>query len=776
MNDQHIAIIHGREMGARVSSRILEEQIQKVVASGFRQLNVKAFGQHGIGGRLWSDDKRPIQATVEGPAGQRLGSMGFPGTRIEVKGPASDDVGWLNAGAEIVIHGNAGNGVANAMAQGKVQVGGNIGARGMTMTKYNPRFTNPELWVLGSVGDYFGEFMAGGIAVICGVDSQNPDNVLGHRPFVGMVGGRAFFRGPYKGYSQTDAKLVTITDDDWDWLTANLKQFLEAVKKPELFETIAEREQWQVIAARTPQEKISSKRRSMETFHRDVWEAELGQGGLIGDLMEIDRSPIPLIPTGDLRRAVPRWENGEYLAPCEATCPSGIPVRQRWQLIRDGLVDEAVDLALQYSPFPATVCGYLCPNPCMDACTRQSALIAPVDTAVIGKASIDARTPDLPVLSGHKIAIIGGGPAGISTAWQLRLKGHAATIFDLSETLGGKIPTVIPESRSPAEVVDSELDRVREVIAHEQLKEALTSQDVRKLADEYEYVVIATGAWKPRTLPVPGAERMVPALDFLAKARTNMASVGKKVVVIGAGNVGCDVATEAHRLGAEDILLIDVQQPASFGTEREEAEKIGAQFKWPCFTKEITADGVVLTTGELLPADSVFISIGDAPDLGFLPPEVTTAHGYIQTDAVGRTADPTIFAIGDAVRPGLLTDAIGSGRRAAEAIDSLLDQREPADPMSEVIDINRVSLEYFDPRISGYDDVGQCGDNCASCGTCRDCGICVAVCPQAAISRMDSGAAGYEYAVDASTCIGCGFCAGACPCGVWNMVPNTAEI
>jgi len=312
---------------------------------------------------------------------------------------------------------------------------------------------------------------------------------------------------------------------------------------------------------------------------------------LIGDLMDIDRSPIPLIPTGDLRRAVPMWEHGKYLAPCEATCPSGIPVRQRWQLIRDGLVDEAVDLALQYTPFPATVCGYLCPNPCMDACTRQSAFIAPVDTAVIGKASIDARMPDLPELSGHKIAVIGGGPAGISTAWQLRLKGHAATIFDLSEALGGKIPTVIPESRIPPEVIDSELDRVRDVIAHEQLKEALQPEDVRKLADEYAYVVIATGAWKPRTLPVPGAERMVPALDFLAKARTNMASVGKKVVVIGAGNVGCDVATEAHRLGAEQVLLIDVQEPASFGKEREDAEKIGALFKWPCFTKEITPEG-----------------------------------------------------------------------------------------------------------------------------------------------------------------------------------------
>ena len=100
------------------------------------------------------------------------------------------------------------------------------------------------------------------------------------------------------------------------------------------------------------------------------------------------------------------------------------------------------------------------------------------------------------------------------------------------------------------------------------------------------------------------------ALDFLAKAKTNDIKPGKNVIVVGAGNVGCDVATEAHRLGAENITLIDVQEPASFGKEREEAEAAGAKFRWPCFTKEITADGVVIDSGELLPADTVVISIG----------------------------------------------------------------------------------------------------------------------------------------------------------------------
>ena len=85
-------------------------------------------------------------------------------------------------------------------------------------------------------------------------------------------------------------------------------------------------------------------------------------------------------------------------------------------------------------------------------------------------------------------------------------------------------------------------------------------------------------------------------------------------MIIGAGNVGCDVATEAHRLGAEVISLIDVQKPAAFGKEKEDAEAVGATFQWPCFTKEITDKGVILDDGELLEADTVVVSIGDAPD------------------------------------------------------------------------------------------------------------------------------------------------------------------
>ncbi|MFH2219629.1 MAG: FAD-dependent oxidoreductase [Pseudomonadota bacterium] len=772
MSGNPFNIISGRENGHRLDSRILEESIQNAMSEGKRELVIRAFGQHGIGGRLWRAGNEPVYIKIEGYTGQRVGSMGYPNTFIEVMGPASDDVGWLNAGAQIIVHGNATNGTANAMAQGKIYIGGNIGARGMTMTKHNPRFDPPELWVLGSAGDYFGEFMAGGIAVICGHEPQNPENILGYRPLVGMVGGKVFFRGAHQGYSETDARMTPIPDEDWDWLLENLKIYLKHIDRAKLFESFSDRTQWQLLVARTPYERITDPKRSMKSFMKDVWDKSLGMGGLVGDLTDIDRSPVPLITRGELRRFVPVWENRKYKAPCEATCPTGIPVQERWRLVREGRIDEAVDLALAYTPFPATICGYLCSNLCMQSCTKQTAAMAPVDVTELGKASIQAGFPELPPDTGKKIAVIGGGPAGISVAWQLRLKGHQAVIYDTAKTLGGKIAAAIPESRFPKAVFDTELKRVKKAIPHVNLQQKLESKDVEQLTEDFDFVVIAAGAQKPRMLPVPGKEKMITALDFLTMAKANSIKPGKRVVIIGAGNVGCDVATEAARLGSEKLTLIDIQEPASFGKERKEAEAAGAIFRWPVFTKEITEEGVMLVSGEVIPADTVVISVGDIPDLSFLPENVATENGFVVVNEHCRTTNPSIFAIGDIVKPGLLTDAIGSGRKAAKAIIDILESKHPESDTRLMIDYERVSLEYFDPRAVIFDGLDHCGSECSSCGACRDCGICVEVCPEAAIRKMEKETDDFEYRVDESKCIGCGFCAGACPCGVWNLVEN----
>lgn len=764
--------IPGRVDGKRVTSRVLEKRLQQAMLDGIRNIAIEAHGQHGIGGRLWRAGDEPVHIKISGSPGQRLGSMGFSNTVVEVFGPASDDTGWLNAGAEIIIHGSAGNGTANAMAKGKIYIAGSIGARGMTMTKQNPRFEHPELWVLGSAGDYFGEFMAGGVAVVCGVQPQDPNNVLGYRPLVGMVGGQVFYRGEQVcGFSKNDAHEVPISDANWVWFVGHLKRFLAKIDREDLYETLMHRNEWHLLEAVPPAMKQKAPRRSMSDFRNNVWDAELGKGGAVGDLTNEDRSPVPLIVTGDLRRNVPEWQNGMFCSPCQDACPTGIPVQQRWQLVRDGKLKEAVDLALQYSPFPASVCGYLCPHLCMDACTRQGNLMTPIDITVLGKISAEAKLPKLPKISGKKVAVIGGGPAGLSVAWQLRLQGHDVTVYDDGEDLGGKLKALIPNSRIPLDVLSQEIQRMRDIIPHK-FGGTLTAADIERLQQEHDAVIVAAGAQKPRMLPVPGVEKALSYRAFLQKARTKGFKPGKKVLVIGAGNVGCDVATEAYRTGAKEVLLIDVQEPASFGKEREDAEACGAQFQWPCFTKAITDAGVELADGTVIAADTVVISIGDVPDLSFLPEGIETFKGYLKVDDDYATSVKGLYAVGDVTRPGLLTDAIGAGRKAANKINVILAGRETEAKDLPVIDKDRVSVKYFNPRLVNIQDVAESGNNCASCGSCRDCGTCEAVCPQAAITRVDMPGGGYEYISDGDRCIGCGFCANACPCGIWFMVPN----
>jgi NADPH-dependent glutamate synthase beta subunit-like oxidoreductase/glutamate synthase domain-containing protein 3/NAD-dependent dihydropyrimidine dehydrogenase PreA subunit len=767
-------IISGLKDGVRADSRDLETTLQKAVEGGHRCIEVHAYGQHGIGGRLWkTGGNEELLIRVLGSSGQRIGSMGFPNTFIDVFGPASDDVGWLNAGAHIIVRGHAANGVGNAMAQGKIYIAGDIGARGMTMTKHNPRFEAPELWVLGSVGDSFAEFMAGGIAVICGHETHRFENILGYRPCVGMVGGKIYFRGAHQGFSEEDAKLAVPDDEEWQWLLSNIQPFLKTIGRTELYSVLtSDRGAWQILQARKPHEKVAQPARTMHQYCRNVWDHELGNGGLIGDLTDIPRAAIEVITTGDLRRYIPVWENDKYLPPCQANCPTGIPVQRRWELIRKGMMDEAVDLALAYTPFPASVCGYLCPNLCMQNCTRQTSKLPPVDITLLGKASLSAKSPKPAPKTGKKIAVVGGGVSGLSVAWQLWIRGHEPVIYEMREQLGGKLTSIIPESRIPNDVVEHELNRLAEQITHVHLNHPLHENEFLKLKDTYDFVVIAVGAQKPKMIPIPGNKRAVTALDFLRLSKMNKAQVGDNVVVIGAGNVGCDAATEAARLGAKEITLIDIQEPASYGKERKAAEEIGARFLWPRVAKAITTKGVELADGEFLPADTVIVSIGDQPDLDFLPENIATDRGFIVVDDRFRSSDPRVFAIGDAVRPGLLTEAIGAGRITAETIDDLLKGRHETYDKLPPITMDRVKLEYYDSRILAFDDYASCASQCASCGACRDCGLCETLCPRNAISRLLLEDSAFEYRVDDEKCIGCGFCAGACPTGVWRLVEN----
>jgi NADPH-dependent glutamate synthase beta subunit-like oxidoreductase/glutamate synthase domain-containing protein 3/ferredoxin len=778
-----ILTVRGRDdNNQRISSKVFEEEVRGAAAVA-DELILESFGQHNIGLRLGSVD-RPLTLRIKGPAGQRLGCMGMEGATIICDGAASDDVGYLNIGADIIVKGDATNGVCNAMAGGRVMIGGSIGARGLTMTKWNPDYQRPEMWVLGSVGDTFAEFNCGGVGIICGVNPKNPDNVLGYRPCVGMVGGKIFYRGNTDdSYSRTNAKRTQPSDEEWQWLSERLPGFLQAIEQPGLLDLLTVREEWQVLTAITPQERalMFSGPMPMAEFRRRFWDQGFGGGDPLRDLAPtLERGLIGVVETGEFRRKKPYWANRDAAAPCTFFCPIHIPTIDRLRLIREGRIEEAYEMLLRYTPVPASVCGAICPNLCIQNCSRDK-IDYSIDASVLGRAVRVVDPPQSLPATGHKVAIIGGGPAGMAVAWHLALNGIEAHIFERDTRLGGKLAQTIPWERLSQAVWDGEIERfLKTDNLHVHLGEQLNKDRIEELKRDFEYVVVAVGTHQPRTLSFPGHERVIPALAYLkaAKSDTPMAT-GKQVVIIGAGNVGCDVATEAYRLGAEQVVLVDIQKPLAFGHERTAAEALGATFKWPFMTREVTEEGVVAADGTVLPAQTVIISIGDVPSLPFLPDTVEVAQvagaTWIKTDAAGRTSDDKILAVGDVERPGLATNALGAGKRTADYLIATF-QGEPWVPFRQrLIQYEDLTIAHYDPATDRGSTEDQQAARCLSCGSCRDCHLCETICPTNAISRREilPGPDGvdYEYVSDDDKCIACGFCADTCPCGIWVLRP-----
>ena len=784
MSDKKIVTVSGKDAnGLRLTSKIFEEEVRGAAAAA-DELILESFGQHNIGLRLGTEE-HPVTLHVTGPAGQRLGCMGLAGATIISEDSASDDVGYLNIGADIIVKGDATNGVCNAMAGGRVMIGGSIGARGLTMTKWNPEHAKPEMWVLGSVGDTFAEFNCGGIGIICGYEAKNPDNILGYRPCVGMVGGQVYYRGTTDdSYSRTNAKLTKPTDEEWQWLIDKLPGYLEAIGRTELFETLSKRDEWNLLTAITPQERalMFSGPMPMAEFVKRIWSQGFGGGDPLRDLAPgLERSLIGVVESGEMRRRKPFWANRDSAAPCTYYCPMHIPTIDRLRLIRDGKTDEAYEMLLRYTPFPASVCGTICPNLCIQNCSRKKVDYS-IDASVLGQAVRTVDPPKAKPPTGHKVAIIGGGPAGMGAAWHLALAGIEAHIFEKADQLGGKLAQTIPWERLSKAVWDMEVERfLKEDNVVVNLGVTMTREKIEQLKKEFDYVIIAVGTHQPKIIPFPGHDRVIPALDYLKAAKSNKPmQTGKQVVIIGAGNVGCDVAAECYRLGAKEVTMVDIQKPLAFGAERDAAEALGATFKWPVMTKEVTDKGLVTDKDELIPAQTVIISIGDVPSLPFLPESVelvkVAGGSWIKTDDAGRTSDDKILAIGDVERPGLATNALGAAKRTAEYLIATFNNTNWVPFNKKLIQYESLTIAHYDPAEEKGDTENHQAARCLSCGSCRDCHLCETICPTHAISRRELVADGtskvnYEYVSDDSKCIACGFCADTCPCGIWTMRP-----
>jgi len=758
--------IHTLHDHTRMSTQDLLLSIEKAVNKGETDFYVDASGQHDIGGPLWNKEGKKLTFTVTNP-GQRVGCMALPNTEVIVKGSAPADVGWLNSGGRITVTGDAGDTAGHCASCGSIYIGGRAGTRSGSLMKKDPLYEAPELWILKSTGSFSFEFMGGGRAVVCGCDSQTLPSIMGDRPCVGMVGGVVYFRGPVSELPP-DVHIADLDSDDIAFLDGGLDVFLNAIGQPRRRPELSVWKQWRKIVPLTFQERSAFTRLSMKEFHENEWVP----GGIFSDVFPDAGEHVGLVAHGKYRLRVPEWKNHVFEAPCEHACPAGIPTQLRYNLLRSGKAEEAFREVLDYTPFPGCVCGTVCPNLCMQACTRGK-LDFPVLIGPLGLESQDITLPKPAVKTGKKVAVIGGGPGGLAAAWRLARRGHSVTVYEAEPVMGGKMEQVIPRERLNPKLLKKEIDRIAAMGVKYVNGCRVDAAKFEALRKENDAVICATGGHVARIFNWPGHERIVAGIDFMKDVnRGRKPKVKDNVIIIGCGNAGMDCAAGAYKMGAKKVICIDVQKPAAFQEEIDHIKGLGGEIIWPVMTKEITEKGIIAEDGRLIPGDEVIITIGESPDLSYLPSDVAKFRAWLAPKADQSIMDG-VFAVGDTIKPGLLVSAIASGNSAADAVEAYFKGEPYTAPAREEIPVKKLHTAYFAKYEKGglpcaRDDFARC----VSCGTCRDCKTCEMSCPEKAISRVEHKDGSFEYVSDPERCIGCGICAGVCPCGIWTLRPN----
>ena len=758
----------------RMSTQDLLLAIEDAVRQGETEFDISASGQHDIGGPLWHPEGKTLHFHVTNP-GQRVGSMCLENTEIVVDGPTPADVGWLNAGGMITIKGDAGDTAGHCSAGGKIYIGGRGGTRTGSLMKHDPLYEEPELWILKNVGSFSFEFMGGGRAVVCGWDSAQFSSVLGERACVGMVGGVVYVRGMISSYPE-DIRCLALDEDDKAFLDGGMDAFLAAVEKPELRTELSDWSQWKKLRPLTFEEKQPKPQPDLGDFRMHDWI----KGGVFSDVAVDDFAVLNTVNHGIYRLRVPSWDNGKYASPCEFNCPTGIPTQRRYDLLRLGKFDEAFQLVLQYTPFPGSVCGTLCPNPCMEGCTRGS-IDEAIQIGALGFQSAYTKVEPPKEKTGKKIGIIGGGVAGLSAAWQLARKGHDVTVYDDAPHIGGKLEQVIPQKRMPHELLQLELKRIQDIGVKFVTSCQVDREKFAAIRADHDAVIVATGGHKSRFFPWEGKEKLTMGLDFLKKVNLGEnPPVGKHVLVIGCGNSAMDVASGAYDMGAETVVAVDVSKPAAFQKEISRIEAQGGKLVWPFMTQKITDEGVYANDGRFIPADQVIVAIGEAPILDYLPedPSIRKFRGDWLAPSAEKMIMEGVFAAGDVIKPGRLTDAIGDAVKTAHCVDEYV-RGEKITPVvtKQVIPKERLSKAYFEKcHHCELPEPTDDHNRCVSCGTCRDCRMCLNSCPEKAITREEHADGSWEYISDPDKCIGCGLCAGVCPCGIWSIQDNPEPI
>lgn len=399
---------------------------------------------------------------------------------------------------------------------------------------------------------------------------------------------------------------------------------------------------------------------------------------------------------------------GDCRPPCVLACPGGTDCQGYVGLIGNGQYREAVELIKEKLPLPASI-GRVCPHPCETACRRQ-ALDEPISIAWLKSfvADIDLKNPnvfipELKPATGKSVAIIGGGPSGLTAAYYLAVAGHKPVIYEGMPELGGMLRYGIPQYRLPKEVLDQEIDIIRQMGA-EMITNTKIGRDVQLdyLREKHDAVYVAIGAWNSTKLNCPGEdlEGVIGGIDFLRKVTLNEPiKTGERIAVVGGGNTAMDACRTAVRLGAKEVYNIyrrtKEEMPAE-DIEILEAEEEGVIFKFLVNPIEIIGEDGKVTKirlqkmklgepdergrrrpipiegeEEAIEVDCVIAAIGQQVDVTGLEEIELTKWGTICADENSyRTNLPDVFAGGDGTNngPDIAIAAIGEGKRAADVM------------------------------------------------------------------------------------------------------------
>ncbi len=407
---------------------------------------------------------------------------------------------------------------------------------------------------------------------------------------------------------------------------------------------------------------------------------------------------------------------GDCIAPCEETCPANIDIQGYIAHLANNDPNAAVRLIKERNPLPV-VCGRICPHPCESQC-RRGLVDEPVAINPLKRFASEHDLEQGPFLheagpdTGKRIAIVGGGPAGLSAAFYLRRMGHAVEIFEALPELGGMARYGIPRFRMPWDLMDKEIKAIIDlgvkVNFNQRLGTDFTVADLK--SQGFSAVLLAIGAHKPKPMRVEDedSEGVIGGVDFLREVVLgNIADVGKKVAVIGGGDTAMDCARVSRRLGAEVTLLYrrtQAEMPA-LEIEQEETIEEGVEIRFLTAPTKVILDdsgrakGMEVITMELgepddsgrrrpvpvegseeiLEFDTIIPAIGQEPDMACIEgeegaPETTRWNTFVYDEVTQVTNIDGVFAAGDcSFGPDILIRAIAEGRRAAHAIDLYVD-------------------------------------------------------------------------------------------------------